>query len=88
MRINSKEPLTSKAARLRDVAGRLSLGGSPPVKAIRVKALDNAKGTAFTLKVPVGPGKVSARAVADDVKETVAGSFGEYATVKRQYEGR
>jgi hypothetical protein len=88
VRINSKEPLASKASRLRDVAGRLSLDGAPPVRAVRAKALDNAKGTAFTLKVPIESNKVKARSVAQEVQMAVADSFGEYATVKRQYEGR
>lgn len=87
VRVNTEEELSRKTARIRDVASRLSLEGVPAVKAVRAKALDNAKGTAFTLKIPVGKG-FKAREVASDVRLAVAAGFGEHAEAKRQYESR
>lgn len=88
VRVNTGEKASQKAERIKAVAVRLSLDGTPPVRAVRAKALDNAKGTAFTLKVPIESNKVKARLVAQEVQMAVADSFGEYATVKRQYESR
>lgn len=88
VRVNTGEGVSQQAMRMRAVAGRLNRGDRWMARAVRAKALDNAKGTAFTLKVPVGPGKVKARLVAQEVQTAVANEFNAFATVKRQYESR